>query len=61
MSSTTIILVVTGAVVFFGLVFAAVNLAGTRLTGQQIQEDPDVRKSVDPELRDDDFPVSADY
>jgi len=61
MNSSTIILVVVAAVVFFGLVFAAVNIAGTRLTGKQIQEDPDVRDNVDPDLRDEDFPVRADY
>lgn len=49
------------AAIFFAVVFAVVMLSGTRLTGKQIDEDPDVRKHVDPEQRDDDFPVSADY
>ncbi len=49
------------AIVFFAVVFAIVVLSGTRLTGKQIDDDPDVRKHVDPEQRDDDFPVSADF
>jgi len=59
--SITIVIVAVAAIAFFGLVFAAVNLFGTRLTGKQIAEDPDVRGHVDPEVRDDDFPVTADY
>ncbi|MEP1124088.1 MAG: hypothetical protein ABJH68_09400 [Ilumatobacter sp.] len=54
-------LVVVAAVVFFGLVFVAVNAAGTRLTGKQIDEDPDVRKHVDPDKRDDDFPIDSEF
>ena len=61
MSSSTIAFVVVAAVVFFGLVFFAVNAFGTRLTGKQIDEDPDVRASVDPKDRDEDFPVNADF
>ena len=49
------------AVVFFAAVFAVVMLSGIRLTGQQIDEDPDVRKHVDPDQRDEDFPVSAEF
>jgi hypothetical protein len=49
------------AIVFFAVVFAIVMLSGTRLTGKQIDDDPDVRKHVDPEQRDEDFPVNADF
>lgn len=59
--SITIAFVIVAAVIFFGLVFAALNLAGTRLTGKQIDEDPDVRQHVDPKQRAEDFPVSAEF
>jgi len=49
------------AVIFFTAVFAVVMLSGVRLTGKQIAEDPDIRKHVDPDQRDDDFPVSAEF
>ena len=49
------------AIIFFAVVFAIVMLSGTRLTGKQIDDDPDVRKHVDPEQRDDDYPVTADF
>ncbi len=49
------------AIIFFVVVFAIVMLSGIRLTGKQIDDDPDVRKHVDPEQRDDDYPVTADF
>lgn len=61
MDVTLIIVLAIAAVVFFGAVFAAVNAFGTRLTGKQIQEDPELRNHVEPELRDEEFPVRADY
>lgn len=55
-----IALVVVGALLFFVAVYFIVNAAGTRLTGKQIDEDPDVRRHADPSDRDRDFPVDAD-
>jgi hypothetical protein len=59
MSTTTWFVI--AAVVFFAVVFAVVMLSGIRLTGKQIDDDPDVRKHVDPDQRDEDFPVAADF
>lgn len=56
-----IALVVIAAIVFFGLVFFIMNAVGTRLTGKQIEEDPDVREHVEPSKRNDDFPIDADF
>lgn len=56
-----IVVVAVVAVIFFVAVYAVVNAAGTRLSGRQIDEDPAVRKHVDPDVRDDDFPVKAEY
>ena len=49
------------AVIFFVVVFGIVMLSGIRLTGKQIDDDPDVRRHVDPDQRDEDFPVNADF
>ena len=56
-----IVWVIVAAAVFFLAVFAVVMVSGTRLTGKQIAEDPDARKGVDPDKRDEDFPLDADY
>lgn len=57
----TIVLIAIAIVAFFVLIYFAVNALGTRLTGKQIDEDPDVRRHVDPEHRDDDFPVESEF
>lgn len=59
--SSTLVLVALAAVVFFVLVFFIVNAVGTRLTGKQIEEDPDVHNHVEPDKRGDDFPVDAEF
>ena len=59
--NSTLIVIAIAALIFFALVFLAVNAFGTRLTGKQIEDDPEVRKDVDPEQRGDDFPVDADF
>lgn len=60
MNQTTIVLLVVG-VIFLVAVFAVVMSVGTRLTGKQIHDDPDVRKHVDDDHKDDDFPVDAEF
>jgi hypothetical protein len=53
--------IVLSAAIFFAVVFAIVMSSGIRLTGKQIEEDPDARKNVEPDKRDADFPVDVDY
>jgi len=57
----TLIFVALAALAFFVLVYLLVNAAGTRMTGKQIDEDPDVRSKVPPEERDKDFPIDAEF
>lgn len=59
--NVTLALVAIGIVAFFVLIYFAVNTLGTRLTGKQIDEDPDVRRHVDPEHRDEDFPIDSQF
>ncbi len=53
--------IVLSAAIFFAVVFAIVMSSGIRLTGKQIEEDPDARRNVEPDKRDADFPVDVDY
>lgn len=57
----TLAIFVVAALVVMGATYAIVMAAGTRLTGRQIDEDEAVRQHVDPDDRDDDFPVDADF
>ena len=59
MSATVWIFI--SAAIFLVAVFGVVMASGIRLTGKQIEEDPDVRRLVEPDQRDEDFPVDVDY
>ncbi len=61
MSTTAILFVAAAAMIFFIVVFLVVMGAGTRLTGKQIDEDPDARSAVEPDKREDDFPIDAEF
>jgi uncharacterized protein YneF (UPF0154 family) len=59
--NTSIALVAVAVLVFFVVVYFLFHALGTRLTAKQIEEDPDIRRQVDPEHRDEDFPIDTDY
>ncbi len=54
-------LIAVAILVFFVGVYFAFNAVATRLTAKQIDEDPDVRRHVDPEHRDEDFPIDSEF
>jgi hypothetical protein len=56
-----IALALIGALVVMAGIYTAVVSVGTRLTGKQIKEDPEVRKDVAPDQRDQKFPLDADF
>lgn len=56
----TLVFVGLAAVAFFVLVYFLVNAAGTRLTGKQIDEDPDVRAKAAPDERTKDYPIDTE-
>lgn len=56
-----ITLTIIAAAVVMAAIYFVVNVAGTRMTGEQIDDDPDVRRHVDPDKQNDDFPLDADF